>query len=103
MTTIFESLYVFFGCEKGYQSSTYATAGEWGSSKMSTAAYRGKGCQALCVRSHLHYLFSCFWQHFVLKVSCFICRTLTLPLFKKDVFVTNGYFSLTGSVSVVIK
>ena len=41
------------------------------SSKMHTAAFRGRGCHALCVRTHLHHLFSCFWQHLCLLVSCF--------------------------------
>ena len=49
----------------------------------------GRGCHASFVRTHLHYLLSCFWLHFCLIVSCFICRNLTLPLFKKDVFVRN--------------
>ena len=54
---------------------------------------------ASCVRTHLHYLFS----FFCLVVSCFICRNLTLPSFKKDVFVRNGYFSPVKSISVVMK
>ena len=45
-----------------------------------------------CVHTHLHYLVSCFWQRFCLTVSSFICRNLTLPLFKKEVFAKNGYF-----------
>ena len=73
-----------------------------GSSKMRTAAYKGRGCHALCVRTHLHYLFPCFRQHFCLTVSSFICRNLNLPLFKKDVFFRNGYFYLTRSISVVM-
>ena len=114
-------------------------------------------CYAICVCAHLHYLFSCFWQHFYLihcvksvriwsysglhfpafglnmerdfvslriqsecgkmltkitpnrgtfyavLVTCFICWNLILPLIKKDMLVTNGYFSLTRSISVVIK
>ena len=36
-------------------------------------------------------------------LSCFICRNLTLPLLKRDVFVTNGYFALTRSISFVMK
>ena len=85
---------------------TYATVegeGGRGLSKMRTVAYRGTGCHTLCVRTHLLDLFSCFWQHFCLIVSSFICRNLILPLFKKDVFVTSGYFSLTRSISVVMK
>ena len=50
---------------------------------MRKAAYRGRECHASCVRTHLHYLFSCFWQHFCLIVSFFICRNLTLSLIKK--------------------
>ena len=67
------------------------------------AAYSGKGCHASCVRTHLHYLFSCFWQHFCLTVSCFICRNLTLPLLKKDVLIRRGYFSPKRSISAIIK
>ena len=59
----------------------------------------GEGYQASCVRMHLLYLFSCFCR----MVSCFICRNLTFPLFKKDVFVRNGYFSPMRSISVIIK
>ena len=36
-------------------------------------------------------------------VSCFLCRNLTLPSFKKGVFVRNGYFSPMRSISVVMK
>ena len=45
--------------------------------------------------SHTH-LFSCFWQHFFY----FYCRRLILPLLKRDVFVGNGYFSPTRSISI---
>ena len=54
-----------------------------GSSTIPTVAYRGRECHASCVLMHLHYFFSCFWQHFCLIVPRFICRNLTLPLFKK--------------------
>ena len=40
--------------------------GNGGPSKMRTAAYRGRRCQASCVRTHLHYLFSSFGCIFVL-------------------------------------
>ena len=59
----------------------------------------GEGYHASCVRTQLHYLFSCF----CLMMSCFICRNLTLPLIKKGVFVRNGYFSPMRSISVVMK
>ena len=76
----------------------------WGnrwSSEITTIVHSGRCCYNSCVRVQLHYLFSCFWQHFCLKVSCFICRNLTLLLFKKDVFVRKGYFSTARSISVV--
>ena len=60
---------------------------------------QGEGYHVSCVRTHLHYLFSCF----CLMVSCFICRNLILPLFKRGVFVRNGYFSIIMSISVVMK
>ena len=59
----------------------------------------GEWHQASCLRTLLQYLFSCF----CLMVSCFICRNLTLPSFKKGVFVRNGYFSPMRSISVVMK
>ena len=58
-----------------------------------------EGYHAPCVRTHLHYLFSCFF----LMVSCFVCRNLTLPSFKNGVFVRNGYFSPMRSISIVMK
>ena len=51
------------------------------------------------VRTYIMYLFSCF----CLMVSCFICRNLTVPSFKKGVFVRNGYFSPIRSISVVMR
>ena len=59
----------------------------------------GQGYHTSSVRTHLHHLFSCF----CLMVSCFICRNLTLPSFKKSVFVRNGYFSPKRSISVAMK
>ena len=64
-----------------------------GSDEMRTSAYRGRGCHGSCVRTHLHYAFSCFWQHFCLIVYDFICRNLTLPLFKNDVCQKRLFFS----------
>ena len=74
-------------------SITYVRNWQGMSSKMRTTVYRGKGCHASCVRTHLHYLFSYFWQHFYPIVSRFVYGNLTLSLLKKDVFVRNGYFS----------
>ena len=104
--TMFECLHMLFLFRKGpwiKYVRKWQLVGNGESSKMRTAAYRQTGCHASFVRTHLQYLFSCFWQYFCFIVSCFICRNFTLPLFKKDVFVRNGYFSPTRSVSVVIK
>ena len=94
VNTIFECLYIVFGRERGYQLSRYATGGGIGEGhpKCVRLLAGGGGCHASCVRRHLHYLFSCFWQHFCLIVFCLICRNLILPLFRKDVFVRNVYF-----------
>ena len=83
---IFECLYILFWLRKGSSIKyvcNWQLVGSGESSKMRTAAYRERGCHALCVCSHLHYLFSCFWQHFYLIVSCFICTNLILALLKK--------------------
>ena len=96
VNTIFECIYIIFGWERGHQLSAYATGGEiGGSSKMHKAAYRVMEWHASFVLTHLHYICSCFWQHFCLMVSCSVCRNLTLPFIKKDVFIRNGYFSPT--------
>ena len=69
---------------------------------MRSAVFRGRVCHALCVRTHLHYLFSFFWQHFCLIVSSFSCWHLTLSLIKKCVgqkqlfyFIMIPYFGKT--------
>ena len=59
-----------------------------GSSKMWIGAYKGRGVSRLMWRTHWHYLFSCF----CLMVSCFICRNLILPLFKKGACVQKWLF-----------
>ena len=86
LNTKFECFYLSFDWETGHPLSMYAIR-EWrGSSKIYTGAYRGRGVSHPC-----------------LMVSCFICRNLTLPSFKKGVFVRNGYFSSMRSISVVMK
>ena len=61
---------------------------------MRKAAYRGRECHSSCVPTYLHYLFSCFWQHFCLIVSCFICRNVTLSFIKtKCVHQKRLFFS----------
>ena len=54
------------------------------SSKMPTTVYTGTWCHTSFICKHLLYILSCFWRNFCLIVSCFSCRNLTLPLFKKD-------------------
>ena len=71
-----------------------------GSFKVFIDKYMGRGIsRVMCMYAPLHYLFS----YFCLMVSCFICRNLNLPLFKKGALVRNGYFSPMRSISVVMK
>ena len=100
LNTIFECYYLYFGWEIGHPLSMYVTRGMEGDHpKCAQVRKWGDGYHASCIRKHLHYLFSCF----CLMVSCFICRNLTLPSFKKGVFLKNGYFSPTRLISVVMK
>ena len=87
LNTIFECLYYVFWLRKG--PSIKYVRNCWG----------GWGCHPKCVQLriggggikpnvyvltlYLHYLFSCFWQHFCPIVYCFICRNLTLLYSKK--------------------
>ena len=110
MNTIFKCLYIFL-VERVRQFSTYATSGEMDGCRGETSGPRHAKCVKLrtmgggvmphvyipiyiSFTSHTH-LFSCFWQHFFY----FYCRRLILPLLKRDVFVGNGYFSPTRSIS----
>ena len=70
------SLYVFC-LIKGPIQYVCNWSGMGESSKMHTIAYRERGCDPSCVRTHVHYLFLCLLQHFCRIVSCFICRSLT--------------------------
>ena len=92
------SLYVF--CLRKGPSVKYVRNWWGGMERVIQNAYNcvqeGGGCHVSCVRTHLHYLVSCFLQQFCLIVSCLISRNLTLPLFKKEMFVRNGYFSLAS-------
>ena len=90
LNTIFECSYLFFGWEIGHPLNTYATGEMEGCHpKCVKVCTGGEGCHVSRVRTHLHYLFSCF----CLIVSCFICKNLTLASFKKGMFVRNDYFS----------
>ena len=81
VSTIFECSYLFFGWEVGHPLSTLETGGMKG--------------------GHPRWnIFSCFY----LTVSCFICKNLTLPLFKKGYLCQgNGYFSPMRSIYVAMK
>ena len=61
--------------------------------------FQGKGVSRLMRKNALTLSLLMFWQHFLLMVSCFICRNLTLSLFKKGVFIRNGCFSTMRSIS----
>ena len=87
VNTIFGCSYLSFGWKLGHPLSMYVTRGMGegssnGSSKMFSEAYRGNGLHVSYVRTHLHYHFSCFCR----IVSCFICKSLTLPSFRKGGF-----------------
>ena len=70
--------------------------------KMRQVAYNGRGCHASCVHTHLHLIYITYASLFLFLAAffCFYCRRLILPLFKRDVFVRNGYFSPTRSISI---
>ena len=82
-------IYVFFWLRNGPLIKYVRNCWLWWGS---TAAHREDVCVSPFMCTYTLTLFSCFWQHFCLIVSCFIYRNLTSPLFKKDVFVRNGYF-----------
>ena len=103
VNTIFECRYMIFGWGKDHQLSTHAAGLLGAHPKCVQLRTRAGGCHVSCARTNLHDLFSCFWWHFLLIMSCFICRNLTLPLFKADMFMRNGYFSLMRLVSVIVK
>ena len=82
VNTIFEC-YLSFGWEIGYLLSMCVTRWlEGGHPKCLQMCTGGGRYHASCVRTHLHYRFSCF----CLMVSCFICRNLTLCVYKKLLF-----------------
>ena len=56
---------------------------------MCTGAYKGRGVSRLI--------------SFHVFVLCCLVLNLTLPSFKKGVFVRNGYFSPMRSISVAMK
>ena len=66
---IFECSYLSFGWEIGHPFSMYVTRGMERGHPKGVERYH-----ASCIRSHLHYLVSCFCH----MVSCFIYRNLHL-------------------------
>ena len=66
---------------------------------MYTGTYIGRGVSRLKCTYALTLSLSCF----CLMVSCFICRKLTLPSFKKGVFIRNDYSSPMRPISFVMK
>ena len=88
------------GWERGHQLGTYATGGRMGVHRkcIELSSEGGGATPHVYVRTCTLFM---FWQFFCLIVSYFICRNLTLPLFKKDLFFWNDCFSPKRSISVV--
>ena len=81
---MFQCLYIFFGWEKGHQLSTNATGG--GIQNVYNCAQGKEVSRLMCTWTLALSLFI-FLAAIKRTVSLFTCRNLTLPLFKKDVFV----------------
>ena len=90
---ILECLYIF-SVERDHQLSTYAAGGGWGGGVIQNACscVQGQRVSRLMCMYALTLSFLCFLKRFCLIVSCFVCRNFTLPLFKKDMCVRDGYF-----------
>ena len=100
VNTVFGCSYFSIGWETGRSLKYIRNEGNGGGHpERFQIRNEGEGHQASCLRTLLQYLFSCF----CLMVSCFVCRNLTLPLFRKGAFVRKGYFSPMISISVVMK
>ena len=81
------SLYDFWLRKGPLIKIVYNWWGMLGSSKRQAAAYRGRS----------------FFSPFLSCSALFYLQKFNLTLFKKDVFVRNGNFSPTRSISVVMK
>ena len=68
-------------------------SGDGGSSKIRSAAYRGSRFHDSCVRTHLHYLFSCFCQYFCLTVCCLFVEINLTFIQKSCVLQKRLFFS----------
>ena len=98
VNTIFECSYLSFGSEIYHSLSTCAAGGMEGISfKMCTGADRGRGLSRLiCTYALTISLFM-----FCFMVSCFICRNLPLPSFKKGVFAGKIWVFLLLLLNVI--
>ena len=94
------NVFMFFVWERGYQLSSRATVGGMGGHPKNLHLRTGGGEVTPYVYPRTYTI---TFYVFTSILSCFICRNLTLPLLKRDVFVTNGYFALTRSISFVMK
>ena len=115
VNAIFKYLYMFFGWKRGHQLSTYATGGEMGVVQNAYSCVQGEGLSRLLCIYILHYLLSCFGQHFCILLSCFISRNLPLPIFlqwdqflslwKKLLFYLNYFWEpkLAKTLLILIK
>ena len=80
---------IYLPFEIDHSLSMYVTRGiEGGHPKCAQMHTGGEEYNVSCVRTHLYYLFLCFY----LMLLCFICRNLTLSSFKKGGLVRNEFF-----------
>ena len=94
MNTIFECSYLFFGWEVGHPLGTQKQLREWRRLIQNV-------CRCVQGRVVWHLMCAYWLLCCCLMVSRFICKNLTLPSFKKDLFVRNILFSPMRSISVV--
>ena len=88
----YTNVFLYFSVEKG--SSIKYVCNWWGDGghpTWRTAAYRRR-CHASFVRTHLHYLFSAFWQYFCLMVSRFIYKNKIQKTVRMIIFLQRNQF-----------
>ena len=91
VNTVFECLYMFFAWEKAINQVCTQLVEDGEVTQNACSCVQGKGVSLLMCRYGLPLSPFIFWHDFCVIVSCFICRYLTLPLLKKDVFGRNEF------------
>ena len=69
---------------------------------MSAAAYRGRGSHASCIRTYLHYLFSCFGSIFVLQCVVHF-QIFNITFFKKRCVCQKRLFFSNKIIYIFMK